>query len=71
MTGRKNTRRFSRNITVDFISCTNVNDVYDGPEILTYRDVSFSLSLISRDPSETISFRKDGEKEKERVIVSF
>lgn len=73
MMGRKNTRRFSRNITVDFISCTNVNDVYDGPEILTYRDVSFSLSLISRDPSETISFwlRKDGEREKERVIVSF
>lgn len=40
--GRKNTRRFSRNITVDFISCSNVND---GPEILTYRNISFSLSL--------------------------
>lgn len=44
--GKKNTRRFSRNITVDFISCSNVNDVYDGPEILTYRNISLSFSLF-------------------------
>lgn len=44
--GEKNTRRFSRNITVDFISCSNVNDVYDGPEILTYRNISLSFSLF-------------------------
>lgn len=65
---KKNTRRFSRNITVDFISCSNVNDVYDGPEILTYRNISLSLSLFEGIPARRFRF---GWERMERVIVSF
>lgn len=72
--GRKNggreekARRFSRwNITMDFISCSSVNDIYDRKSWRTATSFSLSSFLsLWRDPSETISFRLRKGEERER-----